>query len=147
MGRCRKPACYRYRARLAYLSPAKAFSSSPQSLYLRYQAGFLGWYADYVSAAEVIASIVQCSDIAQGANWGHFCDRNLDAKIATALGQETSNPGLASQDWTAIDHKIVDMAVEVPLNNRLTTDFLARRVGDYQYNPQWGLLIDQLWVR
>jgi peptide/nickel transport system substrate-binding protein len=136
-----------YRARLTYLPPDKAFSGPPQNFYLRYQAGFVGWYADYVSAAEVIASTVQCSDIAQGANWGHFCDHNLDAKIATALGQETSNPGLASQDWTAIDHKIVDMAVEVPLNNRLTTDFLARRVGDYQYNPQWGPLLDQLWVR
>jgi len=28
-----------------------------------------------------------------------------------------------------------------------TTDFVSRRVGNYQYNPQQGVLIDQLWVR
>jgi peptide/nickel transport system substrate-binding protein len=26
-------------------------------------------------------------------------------------------------------------------------DFVSRRVGNYQYNPQWGALLDQLWVR
>jgi hypothetical protein len=57
------------------------------------------------------------------------------------------NPGLASQDWTAIDHQIVDEAVDVPVANPTDPVFLARRVGDYQYNPQWGALLDQLWVR
>jgi len=28
-----------------------------------------------------------------------------------------------------------------------TTDFVSRRVGNYQYNPQQGVLIDQPWVR
>jgi hypothetical protein len=28
-----------------------------------------------------------------------------------------------------------------------STDFIAHRVGNYQYNPQLGVLIDQLWVR
>jgi hypothetical protein len=27
------------------------------------------------------------------------------------------------------------------------TDFVSRRVGNYQYNPQLGVLLDQLWVR
>ena len=25
-------------------------------------------------------------------------------------------------------------------------DFVSRRVGNYQYNPQWGALLDQMWV-
>jgi hypothetical protein len=33
------------------------------------------------------------------------------------------------------------------LANQTDPIFLARRVGDYQYNPQWGVLVDQLWVR
>jgi len=28
-----------------------------------------------------------------------------------------------------------------------TTDLISRRVGNYQFHPLWGLLVDQLWVR
>jgi peptide/nickel transport system substrate-binding protein len=80
-------------------------------------------------------------------NFGHICDPSLDAKIANTLREEPVNPGLALQDWTAIDHEIVNQAADVPLSNELDSDFVARRVGDYQYNPQWGVLMDQLWVR
>jgi hypothetical protein len=29
----------------------------------------------------------------------------------------------------------------------LEVDLLSRRAGNFQYNPVWGALIDQLWVR
>jgi hypothetical protein len=35
----------------------------------------------------------------------------------------------------------------VPTYNRKEVDFLAKRVGNYQFHPQWGPLIDQMWVR
>jgi peptide/nickel transport system substrate-binding protein len=35
----------------------------------------------------------------------------------------------------------------VPLLNPKQVDFVSRRVGDYQYSPQWGVLLDRLWVR
>ena len=35
----------------------------------------------------------------------------------------------------------------VDLVNPFTTDFVSRRVGDYQYNAALGVLLDQLWVR
>jgi hypothetical protein len=36
----------------------------------------------------------------------------------------------------------------VPLTNPAAVAFVSRRVGDYQYSPQWGsVLYDQLWVR
>jgi hypothetical protein len=30
--------------------------------------------------------------------------------------------------------------------NPRRTEFVSTRVGNYQYNPQWGGLLDQLWV-
>jgi YVTN family beta-propeller protein len=137
-----------YRARLVDLSPDTVFGSPP-SFFPRFQAGLVGWEADYVAPAQVIPDLVGCS-VPQGpdfGNFGHFCDPSIDAKIAAALSEESVNPGLASQEWTAIDRDIVDQAVDVPLDNQLNSDFVARRVGDYQYNPQWGVLVDQLWVR
>jgi len=26
-------------------------------------------------------------------------------------------------------------------------DVVSRRVGNHQYSPQWGILLDQLWAR
>ena len=137
-----------YHARLADLSPTTVFGSPP-SFFLRFQAGLVGWEADYVAPAQVIPDLVECSVPAgrNFGNFGHFCDPSIDAKIAKALSEESVNPGLASQEWTAIDREIVNQAVDVPLDNQLNSDFVARRVGDYQYNPQWGVLVDQLWVR
>ena len=137
-----------YHARLADLSPTTIFGSPPR-FFLRFQAGLVGWEADYLAPAQVIPDLVECS-VPSGrnfGNFGHFCDPSIDAKIAKALSEESFNPGLASQEWTTIDREIVDQAVDVPLDNQLNSDFVARRVGDYQYNPQWGVLVDQLWVR
>jgi hypothetical protein len=25
-------------------------------------------------------------------------------------------------------------------------DFLSKRTGGYQFNPRWGILLDQLWI-
>jgi hypothetical protein len=31
--------------------------------------------------------------------------------------------------------------------NRRLTDFASERVGNFQYHPQWGVLLSQLWVK
>jgi hypothetical protein len=31
--------------------------------------------------------------------------------------------------------------------NLMTVVFVSKRVGNYQFHPQWGLLLDQLWVK
>ena len=28
-----------------------------------------------------------------------------------------------------------------------TTDIVSKRVGNYQYHPVWGVLLDELWLR
>jgi hypothetical protein len=33
------------------------------------------------------------------------------------------------------------------LMNIISLEFVSARVGNYQYSPQWGILLDQLWVR
>lgn len=35
----------------------------------------------------------------------------------------------------------------VPFLNLKATDFVSKRVGNYQHHPEFDLLIDQLWVR
>jgi YVTN family beta-propeller protein len=144
-----------YHSRLADLPFYQALASPP-SFYSRFQAGVGGgWWADYVAPAQIIPYFVECSvhpmipllNPNGAPNFEHFCDPSLDAKTAKALSDESAAPGVASQEWTAIDREIVDLAIDVPIDNALGVDFVAHRVSDYQYNPQWGVLVDQLWVR
>ena len=63
-----------------------------------------------------------------------FCDPQFDGTVRRALtAQAAASP--------------TDDAPVVNLVTPSITDFVSRRVGNYQYNPQLGVLIDQLWVR
>jgi hypothetical protein len=35
----------------------------------------------------------------------------------------------------------------VPLATSKSFDILSKRVGNYQFSPTFGMLVDQLWVR
>jgi YVTN family beta-propeller protein len=121
----------------------------PARFYARFQAGIGNWSADYVASSQFFTPFIECSDIASngGFNWGGFCDHSLDASIKTALSNQVVAPGVASRQWAAIDREAAASAPVIPISNQLEWDFVARRVGNYQNNPQWGVLVDQLWVR
>ena len=60
---------------------------------------------------------------------------------------QISDPGSAARVWARVDHEITDLAPWVPFISLRFADFTSARVGDYQYNPKSGILLDQLWVR
>ena len=80
-------------------------------------------------------------------NFSEFCDPQIDHQIARARELEVTDPALASSLWSRIDRELVDQGPVVPLVNPKQVNFLSQRVGNYQYNPQWNVLLDQLWVR
>ena len=108
------------------------------------QAGWYGWVADYPAPSGIINPQLTCTS---PENFAHFCDRSLDADIARASGLEISDPQAANSQWAGIDRRITDLAPWVPLTNSTQLDFVSRRVGNYQYHPEWGMLVDQVWVR
>jgi ABC-type transport system substrate-binding protein len=136
-----------YRVRAREVSDNNYFGRSPR-FYARYQAGIGNWSLDYVASSNFFTPLIECSDITSGAmNMGGVCDHSLDASIDTALSNEIIRPGIASQQWAMIDRKVADSALVIPISNQLAWTFVARRVGNYQNNPQWGALVDQMWVR
>jgi ABC-type transport system substrate-binding protein len=41
---------------------------------------------------------------------------------------------------------VTDAAPWVPLFTPVATSLVSKRIGNYQFHPQLGLLFDQLWV-
>ena len=117
---------------------------------LKVQAGVQSWGADFPAPWNFFF-LLSCRSFVPGTgnnpNFAEFCDPEIDRQITRARALQASDPALASSLWSKIDHELVDQAPVVPLVNPKQVDFLSQRAGNYQYNPQWGVLLDQLWVR
>jgi YVTN family beta-propeller protein len=117
----------------------------------RSQAGFIGWSQDYPAPSEFLAQFT-CAvfSTAPGANGNQaeLCNSRFDSAYEEALsGQITDSPQASNRNWAAIDREVTDLAPWAPLYNPKNLVFVSKRVGNLQSNPQWGVLVDQMWVR
>jgi ABC-type transport system substrate-binding protein/class 3 adenylate cyclase len=143
-----------YRARLHTFKNVNAFFnyySNVESKGRGFQVRHGGWNADYPSAFDFFHPLLTCPDYrprtGDYSNLGGFCDHAIDRAIANAASLQSSDPQAAAALWSTIDHRITNAAPWIAIGNQQEVDFVSGRVGNYQYNPQWGALLDQLWVR
>jgi YVTN family beta-propeller protein len=125
-----------------YFMAARALSKrgargSPQIVYG-------GWMPGYPAASDFIQPLFSCR---LENNFGQFCDRLLERRIGRAVKLEPTDPGAANRLWAELDQEITDKALWVPLFSVYGADLVSKRVRNYQYNPQRGALLSQLWVR
>jgi YVTN family beta-propeller protein len=118
----------------------------------RTQAGDSLWAADYPSASEFFEFHFACSgfrldDAFATIHANFFCNPNIDRQMKAANQEDASEPAEADARWAEIDRELTDAAVWVPLEVPNEVDFMSARVSNYQYNPVFGVLLDQLSVR
>jgi YVTN family beta-propeller protein len=117
----------------------------------RVQAGPIIWIADYPAPSDFLAKTLSCAafsrDPARNENISGFCSPRIDADMRRAAAAQASDPDRADRLWAAVDRKLVDAAPWVPLFNLRGLELVSQRVGNYQFNPAYGSLLDQLWVR
>jgi ABC-type transport system substrate-binding protein/DNA-binding SARP family transcriptional activator len=140
-----------YRASLKAVAGNGYFSEIADSRN-RVQAGLTGWSQDYPAASNFFLGVFTCRAFQRAnpnnGNSSAFCDPSLDRVIDRALSRQTIDPRTASNGtWSAIDRLVTDAAPWVPLVNTREAVVVSRRVGNVQANTQWGVLIDQIWLR
>jgi peptide/nickel transport system substrate-binding protein len=81
------------------------------------------------------------------ANLAEFCDRRVDAMVEQATAVPAEDPPRASVLWPKVEAAILDRAPVVPFWNQRSADFVSKRLGNYQYSPQFGFLPSQAWVQ
>ena len=139
-----------FRARFENMDDVRYYATVADSR-TSVQAGISGWSQDYPTAGNFLPPLLTCGSFvphsSSNRNLAEFCNPRIDEEIARARSLEVADPGAASRLWTKVDHDIVQQAPWVFLQNPLRVTLVSRRVGNYQYNPQWGVLLDQLWVR
>jgi ABC-type transport system substrate-binding protein/DNA-binding SARP family transcriptional activator len=139
-----------YRASLRLLPESTYFAYTNDSRN-RAQVVDGGWSADYASADTFIGKLA-CSYFAPGdgqatTDASEFCDPAVDRQITGAAALQATDPRAAATRWAQLDRQLTDQAVFLPTVTPNEVDLLSHRVGNYEYNPVWGVLVDQLWVR
>jgi peptide/nickel transport system substrate-binding protein len=116
----------------------------------KWNVAWSAWYQDYPAPSDFLNVLLGCGTIHKNSdaspNIAEFCDPAIEKLINEAEAAGSSDPAKASQLWTEIDHMDTNEAPWVDLYNPKQIDFLAKNVHGYEWNPQWYILIDQLWL-
>jgi hypothetical protein len=73
--------------------------------------------------------------------------REVRRSVRAEHRMAVDDPRPADAAWSRVDRRLTDRAAVVPLTNLRWADVVSPRLGNYQYNPQQGVLLDQAWVR
>jgi peptide/nickel transport system substrate-binding protein len=116
----------------------------------KWNVGWSAWYQDYPAPSDFLNVLLGCGSIHPNSdaspNIAEYCDHSTQAQVNQAESEEATNPSGAAKLWTQIDHEDTNAAPWVNMYNPKQIDFLAKNVHGYQWNPQWYILIDRLWL-
>ena len=138
-----------YRAHLRVLTPS-SFGAALTDYRHPPQMDTNSWTADVPSPSDWITLQLSCAawqPPARLVNHALFCDPAVDRLVARAAQLQSTNPAAADRLWARADRDITNLAPWVPTVNETGTDLTSAPVGNYQYVPTFGALLDQLWVR
>ena len=62
------------------------------------------------------------------------------------MALQITDPAAARGAWSALDRQFTDLAPSVPVVVPEGVDLVSKRVGNYQYNSAYGILLAQVWV-
>ena len=134
-----------YKARLAAYKTVDAFHAVRDSG--QAEIAPAGWGGDFPAPSNFFTQPLTCATAGNPAlNLAAFCDQKIDREIDRARTLATGSQAAAIA-WSRIDRDVMQEAPWIPIANGTEVDLISRRVGNYQFNPQWGALYDQLWVR
>jgi peptide/nickel transport system substrate-binding protein len=141
-----------YRASVNSRLEGPAYFTTVANPRTRAQIGFGGWVLDFPSAEGFIRPLLSCAAYNPASpeattNLSGFCDRSLDARMDRATLTQVHDPAEAIRLWQQVEDAILARAPVIPTFNPTYMSFVAPRLGNYQYNPQWGPLLSQLWVK
>ncbi len=121
------------------------FARVTRAMWRRFQLSTGGdWLANYPDPSSYLPQFFGCDG---GNSNGYYCNPARGRHMQRAGLLELSDPAKARAHWESIDRQLTDDAVWVPTVNERQVDLVSKRLRNYEYNPVWGFLADQSWLR
>jgi peptide/nickel transport system substrate-binding protein len=143
-------------SQLGYDASVKPISANIQFTYIQntnnnVQISVTQWYQDYPAASDFLYVLFGCESFKPGSdssiNIAGFCDKAINDKMKSALKLGITDQPAADKIWAQIDKEVTDKAPAAALFTPKNVDFIAKRVGNYMWNPQYKMMIGQAWVK
>lgn len=96
-----------------------------------FDIGIVGWGQDYGDAITFYGPLLRCG---QGANYGQFCDEDVDARI-TEINQLVPGADRAAQYAQLSTDTARDLAPWATLSLRRNVSLISERLGNYVWGP------------
>jgi peptide/nickel transport system substrate-binding protein len=138
-----------YRAKLHAVSIDR-FWTGLDNPRLKIRMGYgAGWGADFPAPSTFFGPLLSCraSYEPASANFAEFCNPHVDKLVGEAQAAQSADPTAARSLWAQADRIVTDQAPYVPVFNETSAGFVSSRAGNYQQSPEYGPLLDQMWVR
>jgi ABC-type transport system substrate-binding protein len=71
----------------------------------------------------------------------------VDKLAREAQAAQPTDPAASRRIWARMDRAVTDQAPWVPVSNYASTVFVSARARNSQVHPNYGPLLDQIWVR
>jgi YVTN family beta-propeller protein len=107
----------------------------------RFEATVGVWGQDYPAPSGMLTGVFACS------NAPYSCDPAIDRELRQTLDLQNRNLQAANAAWAKLERELVERAIVVPVINPNSTEFVSKRLGNYERNINAGMLISQVWVR
>jgi peptide/nickel transport system substrate-binding protein len=143
--------------RLGYDPRLKSLPDGVQAAYVQnsrnhVEIGLSRWHQDFPAPSDLLERLLGCDsfvpDSDASPNISGFCDRTtVQPLMQRAVTLGLTRPRAADRLWRQVDHRVVDLAVWLPLFNPKQVDLVSRRVRHYRWSPQLHLIPSLLWVR
>ena len=102
------------------------------------------WIPQYPDPSSYLPSFFGCGGATSN---GYYCNPAIDREMQRAELLEPTDPAKSAALWEAIDRQLTDAAEWVPTVASREVELTSDRLRNYEYNPVWGFLADQAWVR
>ena len=133
-----------YRARLHVVADEKTYFREVFDSRTRAQIGYVTWGIDAASTPDFLQQLYSCDG---NSNLSGFCDHSIDPQMARATADSIPDPPAGAILWQHVERLLLAQAPAVPTYVPREVVFVSKRIGNYQHNPQAGVLLDQLWVK
>ena len=141
---------------LGFKASLKPMSNDIQFTYIQntknnVQISISEWYQDYPAASDFLNVLLGCGSFHPGSdssvNIAGFCDKDIDAKMKETMATAITDPKKANDMWAEVDKAMTDKAPMAVLFTPKHVDFTSKRVGNFQFNPQYYWMVSQSWVQ
>jgi YVTN family beta-propeller protein len=102
------------------------------------------WIPQYPDPSSYLPSFFGCDGTNSN---GYYCNPAIDREMQRAELLEPTDPARSSALWEAVDRQLTNAAAWIPTVASREVELTSNRLRNYEYNPVWGFLADQAWVR